>query len=287
MNVTVLGTGIMGAGVARSLLRDKFDVTVWNRNHDKAAPLAEVGAMVATSAADAVRDADIVITTLFDADAVLEVMSGVVDELDESVVWMQASTIGLEGAEQVRELADSHDVALVEAMMLGTRAPAEQGKLVLLVSGDRGHADRLAHVFEAMSSKVVWAGPDVGQATALKLACNAWIASITVATAQSLALVQGLGLHPTLFLDALEGGPTDCAYAHVKGKAMLAGAFAPSFEVDGVIKDVDLIRAAAREAGVDDTLLTSLRGFYARASSDGHGHDDMAAVFTSVRPRIT
>ena len=71
--IAVLGTGIMGAGVARSLRRAGFPVTVWNRSIDRAQPLAASGAVVAASVADAVREADVVITTLFDVEAVLSV----------------------------------------------------------------------------------------------------------------------------------------------------------------------------------------------------------------------
>lgn len=285
MQVTVLGTGIMGAGVAGSLLRAGHDVTVWNRGAAKAKPLGEAGATIARSPAEAVTGAEAVLTVLFDTDAVLEVMSEAFGSLDESAVWVQLSTIGLNGSAKTAELATQHGVSLVEAMMLGTRAPAEKGELVLLVGGDPGLVDRLSPVFDAISVRVVNTGDRIGPATALKLAANAWVGSITALIGQSMALTKALGLDPQLFLDAIKGGATDVAYAHVKGKSILADDYPPSFPVAGIIKDLGLIRAAAREAGVSGDVLAAVEGRFLAADELGHGSDDMAAVYTAFLPK--
>jgi 3-hydroxyisobutyrate dehydrogenase len=88
----------------------------------------------------------------------------------------------------------------------------------------------------------------------------------------------GLAVEPQLFLDAISGGPSDCAYAHLKGGQMMAADFTPSFGLDGVRKDVGLIAAAAGRAGVDTTLLNALAGIYRKASDLGYGTSDMSAV---------
>ncbi|HZM67085.1 MAG TPA: NAD(P)-dependent oxidoreductase [Nakamurella sp.] len=284
MRVTVLGTGIMGSGVARSLLRAGHQVTVWNRDATKSDPLGADGATVATDPADAVKAADAVLTVLFDADAVIAVMSEALGAMPESATWAQLSTIGLDGTARVAKLAERHGVAVVEAMMLGTKTPAEQGQLVLLVSGDRSLLERLDPVFEAIGSRAVNAGGRLGQASALKLTANAWVGSITALVGQSLAMAGGLGLDPQLFLDAIIGGATDTPYAHVKGAAMQSGSYEPSFTIDGVLKDLDLIRSAAQTAGVPDELLQAVQGKFEVARRSGHGSDDMAAVYTAFLP---
>jgi 3-hydroxyisobutyrate dehydrogenase len=173
----------------------------------------------------------------------------------------------------------SRAFTLVEAMMLGTKGPAEQGRLVMLAAGDSAAVERLRPVLDAMGQKTVVAGSVVGAATRLKLAANAWIATITAGTAQSLALTKALGLDPELFLRAIEGGQSDSAYAHIKGGAMLAGEFPPSFALDGLLKDVRLAAAAASSEGVATDLLAGLDAVYGRASDEGHGGEDIAAVF--------
>lgn len=281
MRVTVLGTGTMGAGVARSLLREGHDVTVWNRNADRATPLADDGATVERDASAAVAEAEVVLLTLFDTDAVVDVLEAAAGDAPTDAVWVQASTIGVAGTETVVQLAGKYGITLVEAMMLGTKGPAEQGKLTMLAAGPSATVDRIDPVLDAIGAKTVRAGERVGDGTALKLAANAWVAAITAATGQSLAIARALGLDPHLFLDAIEGTASDSPYAHTKGEAMLSGEFAPQFALDGIRKDIGLIRDAARDAGVSTELLDGIDRVYAQASTDGHGGDDIAAVGTA------
>ncbi len=281
MRVSVLGTGAMGAGVAGSLRRAGHDVTVWNRTRERAEPLADAGATVVDTPSEAVADAEVVLLTLFDTDAVVDVLEQAAGDAPEEAVWVQASTIGTAGTETVVQLAAKYDITLVEAMMLGTKAPAEQGKLTLLAAGPADVLDGLGSVFEAIAVKTVRAGEQVGQGTALKLAANAWIASITAATGQSLAIARSLGLDPALFLEAIDGSASDSPYAHTKGESMIEGTFPAQFALDGLRKDIGLITEAARAAGVSTVLLEALGRVYADASAAGHGGDDIAAVGTA------
>ncbi len=281
MRVTVLGTGAMGAGVAQSLLREGHDVTVWNRSRERAEPLAEHGATVADDAGSAVAEAEVVLLTLFDADAVVDVLEQAAGDAPTDAVWVQASTVGVEGSETVVQIAAKYGITLVEAMMLGTKTPAEQGKLTMLAAGPAATLDAIDPVLDAIGAKTVRAGDRVGEGTALKLAANAWIASITAATGQSLAIARGLGIDPALFLQAIEGSASDSAYAHTKGASMMAGEFPAQFALDGLRKDIALITDAARANGVSTTLLDALGRVYADASAAGHGKDDIAAVSTA------
>ncbi|MBA8989857.1 3-hydroxyisobutyrate dehydrogenase [Curtobacterium pusillum] len=281
MRVSVLGTGTMGAGVAGSLLREGHEVTVWNRSIDKAAPLGERGAVVAPDPAAAVADAEVVLLTLFDTDAVVDVLEAAAGEAPAEAIWVQCSTIGVAGTETVVQLAGKYGITLVEAMMLGTKAPAEQGTLTMLAAGPADVLDRIDPVLDAIGAKTVRAGDQVGAGTALKLAANAWIASLTAATGQSLAVAKSLGLDPALFLEAIDGSASDSAYAHTKGKAIIDGAFPAQFALDGLRKDIELITDAARSAGVSTVLLDALGRVYADASAAGHGGDDIAAVGTA------
>jgi 3-hydroxyisobutyrate dehydrogenase len=240
---------------------------------------------VANSPAEAVAGADAVLTVLFDADSVISVMTEAMPGWNPSAVWVQMSTIGLEGAARVAAFAEQHRLSVLDAPMLGTKAPAENGQLVLLISGEPALVERLSPVWEAIGSRTVSAGERIGDASALKLAANAWVGSITALVAQSLAMVDAFGLDPQLFVDAIKGGATDTAYAHVKGAAMLSGNYQPSFAIDGLLKDLGLIRAATAETGVPDHILAAVQDKFAESARAGHGADDMAAVFTTfVRP---
>jgi 3-hydroxyisobutyrate dehydrogenase len=136
--------------------------------------------------------------------------------------------------------------------VLGTKKPGAEGALVVLAAGDPDLRARDEPVFDAIDSETVWVGNQVGLASALKLVCNAWVGTITAAVGQSMALAAGLGLDADLFLTAIKGGATDTPYAQVSGAQILAEEFPPPFALDGAIKDLDLILAAADEAKIND-----------------------------------
>lgn len=281
MQIAVLGTGTMGAAMARSLLREGHAVRVWNRTPDKAEPLAADGATVAPDARTAVAGAEVVVTMLFDAGAVLSVVDEVADAFGPDTVLLQSSTIGRDATARLAEVAARRSLKVLDAPVLGTKKPAEDGALVMLVSGDPGLRERVTPALEAMGAKTVWAGDELGAASALKLACNAWVATITAATAQSIALARAFGLDPQLFLDAIGGGASDTPYAHVKGAQMIAGDYPPSFALDGLLKDLMLIGAAADVAGAGNPVLSGLQQAYQQASDAGRGSDDIAAVYAA------
>ena len=284
MRIAVLGTGAMGAGMVSSLRRAGFEVAAWNRTRARAEPLAGVGATVADDAVDAVDGAEIVITMLYDADSVLEVMADALPAMADGAVWVQSSTVGQEGTRRAADLALTHGVAFLDAPVLGTKTPAEKGLLVVLAAGDPHLRERLAPVFDAVGSKTLWVSDDPGPATDLKLVCNAWVGSLTAAIGQSVALADQLGLDPQLFLDSISGGPLDSAYAQLKGGAMIEGAFDPQFELDGVRKDLGLIRAAEVGSQTSTVLTEAALACFDTASARGHGGDDMAAVVSAFRP---
>ena len=277
MRLAILGTGTMGAGMARSAKREGLDVVVWNRTRARAEPLAADGVEVADTVTAAVTGADAVMTMLFDTDSVLAVTDELVGALAPDAVWLQAATVGPDGIGRIARAAG--DVALLDAPVLGTKAPAEQGKLVPLVSGPAALIEKAGPVLDAIGTKTVVAGDTLGAGSALKLACNAWVLSITAAAAQSLALARAQDVDPQLVLDAIGGGAADSPYLQLKGGAVLDGDFTPSFELDGGRKDLALITEVAAATGVPTALLEALGGLFGRASELGAGDQDLAAVY--------
>jgi 3-hydroxyisobutyrate dehydrogenase len=281
--VTVLGTGIMGAGMAANLAKAGLDTTVWNRTPDKARPLAEAGATVAEDPADAVSGADVIVTMLFDADSVAEVMERALPAAKPGVTWAQTATVGLEGTDRLAALAGEHGVAFVDAPVLGTRQPAEAGQLVVLAGGPAEVREAVAPVFDAIGSRTVWVGDRPGDGHRLKLVANSWVLSIVTATGQAVALAQALGIDPQQWLDSIAVGPLDSGYAQLKGKAMIAGEFPPAFALDGAVKDSGLIAEALAANGVSDGLMSAMHDRFAAAAARGHADEDMAAVLHGFR----
>jgi 3-hydroxyisobutyrate dehydrogenase len=280
LRVAVLGTGTMGAAMSRSLLRAGFRVTVWNRSPEKAKPLVDAGARLSSSPADAVSGADVVLTMLFDADAVLAVAAEFLPGVREGAIWMQSSTIGAEGMRAVAAAASSTRVSVVDAPVLGTKDPAEHAALTVLASGEEKSVAALQPVFDAIGSRTIVVGDRLGAASDLKLVCNTWVGSLTAGTAQSVALARALGLDPTLFFDAIAESASDSAYAHIKGETILAGNRAPQFALDGLLKDLRLAQAAVGPR--TPVYLDALERIYASASDAGHGGEDVAWVYDAI-----
>ena len=276
--VAVLGTGTMGAGMARNIARSGTRLRAWNRTAARAQPLADEGIQVAATVAEAVEGADVVLTMLWDAASVAAVLRAGAGHFRPGAVLLQTSTVGVAGAEMVGEVATELGLIHLDAPVLGTRAPAEQGTLVVLASGPGEAVDRVAPVLDAVSSRVMRLG-EAGQGSRLKLAANAFVLTMLAGVAQSLAVARELGVDPALFLDAVDGGAMNAPYVQLKGRSMLAGDYAPAFGLGGALKDADLIAAAATEAGVDTALLDAVAAQQRRMVAAGHGELDMSAVY--------
>lgn len=279
--VAVLGTGLMGEPMARRLLDGGAAVRVWNRTPEKAAPLAAHGATVAGTAREAAEGADVVVTMLLDATAVEAAMDGPdggLAGMREGTTWLQMSTVGLDGCARLADLAAGHGVAFVDAPVLGTRKPAEDGTLKVLASGPADVVERCRPVLERFGTVVDGLGA-AGAGSRLKLVVNAWLLTLTDATAASLALARRLGLDGRLFLRTIEGTPTDAPYAQLKGSAMLDGLYPASFAVSAAAKDAGLVLDAAHEVGADASLVEAVRHHLDAALMAGYGDDDLAAIF--------
>ncbi len=283
-SVAVLGTGLMGAGMARSLMREGFEVTVWNRTAERARPLADDGAAVVDDVREAVSGKDVVLTMMFDGDATAEVMGRALPAWSDAA-WAQCGTVGIDGTHGLADLARGHDVAFVDAPVLGTRQPAEQGALIVLASGPQQVRDRVAPVFDAVGSRTVWVGEQPGDGHRLKLVANSWVLSVVGATAQAVGMADNLGLDPKLFLESISGGPLDCAYTQLKGKGMIDGEFPAAFALNGAVKDTGLIADTLRTSGTDDRFMRALHELFRDADAAGYGAEDMSAVVRTLGGR--
>jgi 3-hydroxyisobutyrate dehydrogenase len=280
--VAVLGTGIMGAAMARNLIEAGMEVRVWNRTREKAEPLAQSGARVTQSPVEASEGADFLVTMLSDTDAVEEAVGGdTLTALAESAVWVQTSTVGTEGNERLQKIADEHGVAYVDAPVLGTKQPAEQGALILLASGPEEVRGRCEPVFGAVGSKTLWLGP-AGAGSRLKLVVNNWIVGLLGVLAETVAFAEVTGVDPAKFLDVIEGGPLGLPYAQLKGQMMMEDDFPTSFSLKLARKDASLVLEAAEQEGLRMAVTEAVVARFDEAIEAGHGEEDVAAVYRAA-----
>jgi 3-hydroxyisobutyrate dehydrogenase len=284
-SVAVLGTGTMGEPMARNLLRAGIAVHAYNRSPERATALEEDGARVHASPREAVEGADVILTVLSDGDATLEVAAAALPGAGEGAVWLQSGTIGLDATERCAALAADHGVAFVDAPVLGTRQPAEQGALIVLASGpEEEHGERLAPILDAIGSKTLWQGP-AGAGTRLKLVCNTWVLALVEGLAESLALADRLGVDPEQFFTAIDGGPLDAGYAHIKGQAIQSRDFTPAFKLVHAAKDARLVAEAAAGAGLALPMVDAIAGAFEDGTAAGHGDEDMIASYLALTDR--
>ncbi len=284
--VAILGTGIMGAGMARNILAAGMEVRVWNRTREKAEPLADDGAKVADSPAEAAEGADFVITMLPDADTVEETVGGEnspLSALADDGVWIQTSTVGIEGSERLAEVAAEYGITYVDAPVLGTKEPAEQGQLIVLASGPEEVRERCQPIFDAIGSNTLWLGP-AGAGSRLKLVTNNWIVGLLGVLAETISLARAVGVDPARFLEAIEGGPLGAPYAQMKGQMMIDEEFPTSFSVDLAHKDADLVLQAAGAHDLRLPIVEAVTTRFEEAIDAGYGEEDMAAIYEAARP---
>ncbi|MFK0266027.1 NAD(P)-dependent oxidoreductase [Streptomyces angustmyceticus] len=280
-SVAVLGTGIMGAAMARNLAAAGLDVRAWNRTRARAEPLAADGVRVTGTPAEAVEGAEVVLTMLLDGEAVLHAMRQAADALAPGALWLQTSTVGIEALPQLARFADEHGLRFVDAPVLGTKAPAEKGELTILAAAAPEVRERAERVFGIVGSRTLWAGEDAagGAASRLKLVVNNWVLTVINGTGESLALAGALGVDPRTFLDAVAGGALDMPYLRLKSEVILSGTYPPSFTVSAARKDARLILEAAADFGVRMDLAAAAAERLRRAERQGHGEKDASAAY--------
>jgi 3-hydroxyisobutyrate dehydrogenase len=279
----VLGTGMMGGPMARNIARAGLSVRAWNRTIERARDLEGDGATVVERPEEAVDGADVALTMLADADATLAVAEAILPALAPGAVWLQAGTIGIDPTEQCIELAQRQGVTFVDAPVLGTAKPAQDGALTVLASGPDDAIERCEPIFRAIGRRTVRAG-EAGKGTRLKLAVNAWVLALTQGTAEAVALGKGLGIELEQMLDALDGTPTDSPYFRMKSKLMDDGEFPASFSLRLAAKDAALMAEAADKAGVDAPLIRTIAQRLAEGVDAGYGDEDMAATYRLSAP---
>src|SRR5690242_10304926 len=277
--VAVLGIGAMGHGMAASALRAGIPTIVWNRRMEAARDLAELGAQVAGTAADAARRAAVVVTMVTDADAVISVArdQGMLAALAPGAIWAQMSTIGVAGIDRVAAMAGAQrpDVMLLDAPVSGSKDPAEHGQLTIFASGPAEARPRVASLFGALGRRTIWVG-EAGAGTRLKLVNNTWLAFATEAVATSVALARRLGLDTATVVDALGGGPLVSAWQAAKLQRIAGGEFSAQFALSLALKDVHLALEAA--GGERFAVLACLAGEWQQAVDQGLGGQDLTVV---------
>lgn len=268
----------MGRPMASNLVKAGHEVAVWNRSVGKEVE----GARMASSPADAARDAEVIWLCVSDTNAVENVLfgpQGVHESLAEGQIIMDSSTISPSATVRFAERVRTGGVHYVDAPMTGSKAGAESGTLIFIVGGDEASIERLKPLFAATGKKIFRMG-ETGKGQAAKLAMNLQIALIYEGFAEGLTLATKLGVDAATLVPLIEASMVRSGVVEYKAPFVLKRDFTPNFPLRLMRKDLRLALEAAKEARVKLPGLETVEEIYDMATEDGHADLDYAATLT-------
>ena len=285
MKVAFIGTGLMGRPMAERLLAADYQVSVFNRSMEKAESLRSAGAEIAPSAAEAIQSANCLILMLADAAAIRQVVfdSNPRPELKDLTV-IQMGTISpsesIAFQEEVREQGGDY----LEAPVLGSIPEASAGNLLVMVGGSKVQFDRWSDLLHIFGPHPLIIG-EVGKASALKLAMNQLIASLTAGFALSLGFVQRYDIAVDLFMKILRQSALYAPTFDKKLERMLKRDYTrPNFPSKHLFKDVALFRIAAQTVNLETIGIEAIHRLLEITLEKGYSEGDYSALFEAVNP---
>ncbi|MEQ8331673.1 NAD(P)-dependent oxidoreductase [Nisaea sp.] len=284
-NVTFLGIGRMGLGMATNIARAGFPLTVWNRTPGKTEPLASLHASIAESAPEAVATADIVCTSVTDANAVREILfeRGVADAMRPGTIFCDMSSIAPQAEQEFDTELTKRGIRHLDAPVSGGTQGAELGSLAIMVGGEKDTFVEATPVLAAMGRPFRVGPCGSGQLTKL---CNQVIVAISIAgLSEAMLLAEAGGADPAAVRDALRGGFAESRVLQEHGSRMIQRNWGPGAQVQNMLKDLDTVLRTARECGLDLPFLTIARDLYSSLTGRGLGGYDQASLLLEMEHR--
>lgn len=246
--IAFLGIGLMGKPMATRLLQAGYPLTAWNRTRAKAEVLISLSAQVAATPADAVRDADIVITMLEAGPIMGEVLQQALPGLRSGTLVVDMSSTRQSEAQEFHALLTAHGMSFIDAPVSGGVLGAEAGTLAIMAGGDASDFARAEPVLKVMGRPTLVGPSGCGQLAKL---CNQLIVGGTLSiVAEALLLAQAGGADPVAVRAALRGGFAESKILEVHGQRMLDRNFLPGGQVKSQAKDLENVLIAAAAAGI-------------------------------------
>lgn len=284
MNVTYIGLGNMGVGIANCILRAGFDLTVYNRTREKMTPFLADGAKGGVDLQDAVKNADVVVTTLMDDSSVLESVMKFAPSMKPGAVHIGLTTNSPECADKLAKIHENSGTFYVAGPVVGPVSAAAVGELLTFLAGPKSAVDRVTPVCKAYAKKLVYVSEHHGAANILKLCVNYTVISIIETFSEVYAFADKAGAN----LDALReffeeamAHPGLKSYARKLRARDFAGRGA--FVMTGGLKDVTLMLSASAALGVDFAIGKIIRPKMEAAIEHGMGEQDWSSIYEITR----
>jgi len=281
-SVGFIGLGIMGQPMALNLIKAGYKLTVYNRTPGKAAPLERKGAVVASTPAEAARDADFVQIIVSDSAAVEDVVlgkSGILETLSPGAIVIDSSTISPVVSRKLACHASGKGARWLDAPVTGSKAWAEKGELTFMVGGDREAFERALPVLLALGKKHIYCGSH-GLGLAAKLAQNTIQAAMVEIFCEGFVLAAKAGVQPQTMLEIIQSSMARASLTDFKAPFIFKGDFTPYFPLRLMHKDLELAMETGYAQNVPMPVLATVKEVFSAAKAQGKGDLDYAAVIT-------
>jgi 3-hydroxyisobutyrate dehydrogenase len=286
-NVAILGLGTMGSGMAANLLKVGFPLSVYNRTRTKAQPLIDAGARSASTPAEAVKDASVIISMLADDVASREVWlgeNGALAAAKKTAILVESSTVSPAWIAELAKQAEQRGLDLLDAPVTGSRAQAEAGQLSFLVGGKDTTLEAATPVLQAMSKEIVHLGP-IGSGAKMKL-INNFLCGVQVASfAEGLIWIERSGLDREKALSILKTGAPGSPLLGAISARMVSQNYTVNFLLKLMTKDLLYAQNEAELSNVDLKTAEVARSLFAAAIDQGFGDQDMSSVIEPLRKK--
>ena len=273
--------------MARRFHGARHDVILWNRDRSKAEAVAgDTGARVAKSAAEAASQAEIVVSSLADDEAVRAVYmgdDGVVEGIGPDSIAIDTSTVDPETVIEVGAAIDSKGAGFLDCPVSGSVSTVESGALIVMAGGDPDHVDRVEPLLSSIAKQVIRVG-DRGAGAACKLAVNGLVHGLNVALSEALVLAENAGVSRETAYEVFASGAGGAPFVHYKRDAYEHPEDATvAFSLDLVAKDLELITGLASRVGAPMDQANTDLDIVRRAIESGLGDRDLSAVAVYLR----
>ncbi|MDN3016211.1 NAD(P)-dependent oxidoreductase [Paenibacillus sp. BSR1-1] len=280
MKVGFIGLGTMGLPMANHLLKNGFELTVYNRTKEKMNFLTEQGAMVANSPKEVTLKSDIVFTMLTADAAVEEVIlgeNGIIYGAHPGLIVVDSSTISPVTSKKLAVELSKHDIDMLDAPVSGSEPQANEGILTFMVGGKKENFEKCMPLFLAMGKNAYHVGEN-GKGSYTKLANNTMTAINLLSLTEGITMAAKAGIDPEIFVKIVNGGGARSGQAEMKAPKMINRDFTPQFMTQLIHKDLGLASDVAKELEISTPILSLVKEIFQIAKAKGYGSEDMSSV---------
>ena len=280
MKIGFVGLGTMGLPMAHNLLRNGYELIIYNRTKEKMSLLEEEGALIAGSPKEVASRCEIVFTMLTADAAVEEVIlgeEGLIYGADPGLIVVDSSTISPSTSKKVAEVLARHHIDMLDAPVTGSEPQAIEGVLTFMVGGKKEIYEKCMDLFLVMGKDVNYMGEN-GKGSYTKLANNTMAAINLLAFSEAITMATKAGIDPELFVKVVSGGGARSGMADNKATKVLSRDFKPQFMTQLLHKDLGLASDVAKELEISTPVLALVKEILQISKAKGYGEEDMSAV---------